>query len=118
VNKKTRKYDLEDRTYQFAQNIIELCKALPKNIINNPFISQLLRSGNSQAANYIEADEALSKKDFIYRMRVSRKEQKESVLHLKSLLIANPTYKTRILGLIDEARQLIRIFSSIIEKSK
>ena len=73
-----KRYDLEKRTLEFAKNIIRLCKRLSKNTINIKLISQLINASGSVGANYREANEALSKKDFVYRMRITRKECKES----------------------------------------
>ena len=77
-NHKQRPYDLEERTLEFAKEMIRLCKALPKDTINRELVSQLMRAGGSVGANYREANDALSKKDFLYRMRIARKEAKES----------------------------------------
>ena len=63
-NLKPKNYDLIERTAKFGENIIDFCNTLPRNEINRPLISQLIRSGTSQGANYMEADAAVSKKDF------------------------------------------------------
>ena len=69
-----KQYDLEERTLEFAKKIIRLVKALPKNTINYELIKQLIRSGTSIDANYCEANETETKKDFKYRIRICRKE--------------------------------------------
>jgi four helix bundle protein len=75
----TNRYrDLEDRTTEFAKRIIRLCKELPKDRINNRLVDQIIRSAGSVGANYREANEALGKKDFAHRLRISRKEAKET----------------------------------------
>jgi four helix bundle protein len=73
-----KKYDLEERTAQFGQNIIAYAKSLPRNLINKPLISQIVRSGTSVGANYMEADGAESKKDFRHKISICRKELKET----------------------------------------
>jgi len=77
-NNKT--YDLEDRTYEFARKCRDFVKRLPRSISSIEYGKQLIRSSGSQAANYIEANEALSKKDFAHRIRICRKEAKETCL--------------------------------------
>lgn len=81
-----RKYDLEDRTAGFSLRVRDLCKQLKQDIINREYISQLIRSAGSVAANYIEANDKLGEKDLRYRIRISKKESKESILWLKHLL--------------------------------
>jgi len=76
-------YDLEERTFEFAQNCKNYVKKLPRTISTIEYGKQLIRSSGSVAANYIEANEALSKKDFIMRIKISRKETKESSLWLR-----------------------------------
>lgn len=73
-------YDLEERTFQFAKSIRLLVKKLPKTQANIEDVKQVIRSSGSIGANYIEANEALSKKDFLYRVKISRKEAKECLL--------------------------------------
>jgi four helix bundle protein len=70
---KTKLYDLEERTAQFAVKCRDFTKSLPKNTHNFEYSKQLVRSSGSQAANYIEANESLSKKDFLHRMKICRK---------------------------------------------
>ena len=107
--------ELEDRTFQFAQNIKFFCRDLPKNTSNFEYYKQLIRSSGSVAANYIEANEALGDKDFLMRVRISKKEAKESILWLK-LVDCNIEKEAIRKNLIDEAPQLIRIFAAIITK--
>ena len=71
-------YDLEERTTDFAKRIIRLCKKLPKNTINNPLINQIIRLSGSIGANYREANDSLGKKDFLHKLKISRKEAKET----------------------------------------
>ncbi|MBI3954804.1 four helix bundle protein [Candidatus Gottesmanbacteria bacterium] len=115
----TKIYNLEDRTYVFSQKCRDFVYKLPKNIPYTEYSKQLIRSSGSQAANYIEANESLSKRDFILRVKICRKEAKESRLWLRLCDIGNnESLKKEQLTLIDEAIQLTKIFSSIIEKSK
>ena len=116
---KANKYDLEDRTYHFAQRCRDFIKTLPKTIVNLEYGKQLIKSSGSQAANYIEANEALSKKDFLMRVKISRKEVKESSLWLKLCETDNtPNFLQEQKALIQEAIELTKIFNSIVEKSK
>ena len=110
-------YDLELRTTEFAKRIIRLCKVLPKNIINNPYISQIIRSSGSIGANYREANDALGKKDFIHRLKISRKEAKETYHWLELISEANPGLKARMGELNQENQELINILSAIIKNS-
>lgn len=115
----TKKYDLEERTLQFAKRTREFTRKLPKNSANFEDISQLVRSSGSVGANYIEANESLSKKDFVMRIKISRKESKESIFWLKLVDTNNESSleKERQI-LIDECTQLMKILSSIMRKSE
>ena len=110
-------FDLEERTLEFAKKVIRLCKKLPHNIVNHEISGQLIRSSGSVGANYREANDALSKKDFTYRIRITRKEAKESHYWLQLLTEANADMAEEVSALLDEAVQLKKIFSSIAEKS-
>ncbi len=111
-------YDLEERTLEFAKKIINLCKKLPKDIINIKLIGQLVNASGSVGANHREANEALSKKDFIHKMKITRKECKESTYQLKLLKEANQKYIDEINDFVKESQELRNIFTSIINKSK
>lgn len=102
-------YRLEDRTFLFAQDCREFVKTVPRTIANIEDCKQLVRSSGSVAANYIEANESLSKKDFVMRIKICRKEAKESILWLRLLNASE--------SLISEATQLMKIFGAILEKS-
>lgn len=114
----TKQYDLEDRTQKFAKDVIAFINCLPKTTVNVELVKQLLRSSTSVGANYIEANEALSKKDFLMRIKISRKEARESVYWLKLVEIRSPESMRKREILIEEATQLVKIFSSIVEKAK
>ena len=109
-NSKRGSFDLEDRTYAFARGVRLYSKAVKITIHNADDIKQVIRSSGSVAANYIEANEALSKKDFLMRIKIARKEAKETVLWLR--LLESPDY------LQQEALELKKILSAILEKSK
>ncbi len=113
-----KKYDLEQRTLEFSKRIIRLCKALPKNDINRRLSDQLLRSGTSTGANYREANDALGKKDFLCRIRIARKEAKETKYWLELVIENNPELQDRIEPLIQENIELIKILSAILNNSK
>ena len=112
-------YDLEERTFQFAKSVAIFCKKLSKTSSNIEYIKQVIRASGSVGANYIEANEALGKKDFSMRIRISRKEAKESAYWLRLLRETNSTeIANEALSLYDEAVELKKILSSILEKSK
>jgi len=113
-NSKT--YDLEERTLNFAKRARDYVKSLLKTISSIEYGKQLIRSSGSIAANYIEANEALGKKDFLMRIRISKKETKESRLWL---ILTEPVeeLENEKQLLIKESNELMKIFGSIIEKS-
>ena len=113
-----KKYDLEDRTLEFGKRIIHLVKDLPKNTINFNLCDQIVRSGTSMGANYREANETETKKDFCFRIRICRKEGKETIYWLKLIEEANPELKDKIAPLLQEPTELVKIFAAILEKSK
>jgi len=108
-----KKYDLEERTARFGEAIIEFVKNLPHNLINNELIPQLVSSGTSVGANYMEADGAESKKDFKHKMSICKKESKETKHRLRMIAKANPSKKRQCRELWTEAHELTLIFSSI-----
>jgi four helix bundle protein len=116
---KTKKYDLEERTYIFATNVRDYVKRLTKTITNIEYSKQLIRSSGSVAANYIEANESLSRKDYFLRVKICRKEAKESKLwlSLSEMENADSLEKERI-RLINESIELTKIFGSILEGNK
>jgi|SRR3990172_5299573 len=104
---KTKKFDLEERTFKFATGVIEICQKSKKDIITTPIINQLIRSGMSIGANYHEANGASSKK-----------ESKETQYWLELLLIACPEISKDYQKLWQEAKELSMIFSTIASKSR
>ena len=115
----SKRYDLEERTFGFARDARVFIKKIPKTLSNIEDCKQLARSSGSMPANYIEANESLSKKDFIMRIKICRKESKESILWLR-LLDTNgaPNLDKGRTRLIQEATELMKIFGSIITKSE
>lgn len=115
----SKQYDLEDRTFKFAQDCRDFVFELPKSVSNIEYGRQLVRSSGSQAANYIEANEALSKKDFAHRIKICRKECKESRLWLRLSTTGDDERLNKIQQkLIQEALELTKIFNSIAQKSE
>ncbi|MCK4351917.1 four helix bundle protein [candidate division WOR-3 bacterium] len=112
-------YDLEERTFQFTKRVIEFCKKLPRTIENRELISQEVRASGSVGANYIEANESLSKKDFKMRIKICRKESKESRYWLRLIVETNKlTDDSEGKFLIQESSEFIKIFNSILIKSE
>jgi four helix bundle protein len=112
-------YDLEERTFQFAKAVRLFVKTLPKTIANIEDSKQLVKASGSVGANYREANESLSKKDFLMRMKISRKESKESAYWLRLIHETNNLKNSNdAQKLMQEANELKMIFSSILEKSK
>lgn len=117
VQNPNSKHDLKARTSLFGAKIILLMKSVPDNTINRPLISQMIRSGTSIGANYMEADGAQSKKDFSHKIAISKKEAKESMHWLHMLAVANNNLKVQLRDLWKEAHELVLILSSIYLKS-
>lgn len=112
-------FDLEERTFQFAKDVYLLCKKIKNKYLTNEYIDQVIRSSSSIGANYREANDALGKKDFTFRIRISRKEAKESTYFLRLMKDVEDTgFNSELDSLIQESVELTKIFSSIIEKSK
>ena len=116
--KNSKQYDLEERTLRFAKEVIEFVNILPKTMANIEIMKQVIRSSGSVGANYIEANEALSKKDFAMRVKICRKEAKESRYWLRLIEIRREDAEKRRQSLISEATELMKIFGSIVEKTK
>ncbi|KKU29080.1 MAG: hypothetical protein UX80_C0006G0023 [Candidatus Amesbacteria bacterium GW2011_GWA2_47_11b] len=111
------KFDLEERTLKFAERVNRYVRSLPKTITNFENGKQLVRSAGSVGANYIEANESLSKKDFVMRVKISKKEIKESRYWI-TLTEPSPEFESEKRWLIDESLELMKIFGAIVEKSK
>jgi four helix bundle protein len=114
-------YDLEERTFKFAKDVRLFVKIIPKTVANYEDGKQLIRASGSVGANYREANESLGKKDFLMHIRISRKEAKESHYWLRLIHETNELDNNcdkECLRLMNEAEELKKIFSAILEKSK
>lgn len=111
-------YDLEERTLSFARDCRSFVSMLPKTIANNEDSHQLVRSSGSVGANYIEGNESISQKDFVHRIKICRKEAKESRYWLL-LIDTNTTQKleSQRTKLVQESTELMKIFGAILKKS-
>ncbi len=112
------KYDLEERTAKFGEEVIEFAKKIPKDVITIPLISQLVRSGTSVGANYCEADDAETRKDFNHKIGICKKEARETKHWLRMIVIAVPQQKEEAQVLWQEAKELNLIFNAIVNKLK
>src|SRR3989344_5889604 len=117
-SKNPKLYDLEERTFKFARDCRAFVKKLPKTAGNIEDNKQLVRSSGSVGANYIEANEAFSKKDFILRAKICRKEAKESRYWLKLVHIDETELEKERNDLVRKVTELMNIFGSIIRKSE
>ena len=110
-------FDLEERTAMFGEAVIRFAKTIPKNPVTTPLIGQIVRSGTSVGANYCEADDAVSKKDFKNKIGTCRKEARETKLWLRMIAAAEPDLKAEASKLWQEAKELHLIFAAIWRKS-
>ena len=115
-NIKSPMFDLEERTARFGEMIVEFAKSLPRDRIVNELVPQLVSSGTSVGANYMEADAAESKKDFRHKISICRKEAKETKHWLRMIAMAEPARKDDCMPLWQEAHELTLIFSSIVRR--
>lgn len=113
-----KQYDLEERTAKFAEDVIDLMRKIPHDLVNQRLIPQLVGSGGSLGANYCEANEAESKKDFQHKIGICKKETKETKHWLRLLARANPTFSNEFRKLWQEAQELLLIFSKILTSSR
>jgi four helix bundle protein len=111
-------FDLGERTFIFARDVIGFIKTLPRNVCNIEIAKQLVRSAGSVGANYIEANESLGKKDFLMKIKICRKECKESNYWLKLVETKDDSSEAVRQRLAGEAIELMKIFNAIIEKKK
>ena len=107
---------LLERTARFGEQIIRFCKTIPKDAINLPLINQLVRSGTSVGANYCEADDPLSRKDYLKSIGICRKESKETKYWLRMVAVSVPELKPAARGVWREAKELNLIFGAIYRK--
>ena len=119
IQKSKPVYDLEERTFQFAKDVRLFVKTIPKTTANIEDGKQVIKASGSVGANYREANEALSKKDFVMRIKICRKESKESAYWLRLINETNNLKNAdEAERLRQEANELKKIFSSILQKSK
>lgn len=111
-------FDLEERTGKFGEAIIDFVKTLPETIINKPLISQVIRSGTSLGANYMEANGAESKKDFTHKISICKKESKETMHWLRMIAKANPERKEDCGKLYQEVHELTKIFAKTLSSCR
>ncbi|HIJ72021.1 MAG TPA: four helix bundle protein [Planctomycetes bacterium] len=114
----SKQYDLEDRTLAFAKEVRQFVRNLYKDIANIEDGKQLIKASGSVGANYIEANEALSKKDFVMRIKICRKEAKESRFWLRLVQTQDPVNERKRKELENEATELMNIFGAILRKSQ
>ncbi len=112
-----QKFDLEERTALFGERVIRFCKKVPAGSANNALISQLIRAGTSIGANYCEADDAVSKKDFKNKIGTCRKEARETKYWLRMIATAEENLKNEARELWAEAREIHLIFCKIFRNS-
>ena len=110
------RYDLEERTEKFSLSVRDFCLQVKHNVINMEYIKQLVRSAGSIAANYIEANENLGKNDLKMRIKISKKETKESHLWLKHIITTNEQLEETRRILIHETIELQNIFAAILKR--
>lgn len=111
-----KKYDLEERTARFGEDIIDFVKNLDRSPVNYILLNQIVRSATSIGANYMEADGAESKKDFRHKIALCKKEAKESKHWIKMIIKANLDKTQKCQELAQEAQELTLIFSAILKK--
>jgi four helix bundle protein len=111
-------YDLEERVSKFGENVIIFCKSIKTDPITRPIISQLIRSGTSIGANYMEANQASSKKDFQNKIRISQKESNETKYWFRMIAKAVPGKEKEARELWKEAHELTLIFAKISKNCK
>lgn len=112
----SNKFDLEERTAAFGEEIIKFCKTLPLNEVTRPIINQLVKCGTSVGANYAEADDAESKQDFKHKIGICKKEARECKHFIRMSVVAVPEIKEKAEKLWIEAKELNLIFNSIFKK--
>ncbi len=114
----TVKHDLEERTARFGEQVVVFCKKVASNPVTLSLISQLVRAATSVGANYCEADEAGSKKEFCHRISICKREARESRHWLRMIVAAEPSVKDEARELWQEAKELNLIFAKIYRSSK
>ena len=113
-----KKYDLEERTAKFGEDIIKFCKKVPRGPMTDPLVTQLVKAGTSTGANYSEADDAESKDDFRHKIGICKKESRESRHFIRMIAVAVPELQYEARKLWQEAKELNLIFNEIYRKVK
>lgn len=113
-----QKFDLEERTAKFGEDIIKFCKKVPLNPITSPLVTQFVKCGTSTGANYCEADDAESKQDFRHKIGICKKETREAKHFIRMIVVAVPELRIEARPLWQEAKELNLIFNSIYRKIK
>lgn len=116
--KTKRTFDLAERTARFGEDVIAFASDLQKTCVSQPLISQVVRSATSIAANYAEADEAGSHRDFLHKITICKKEARETALWFRMIAKAAPPAAPRCRELWQEAHELVLIFAAIVRKGK
>ncbi len=116
--KNPNKFDLEERTAKFGEEVIRFCKKIPRSPITDPLITQLVKCGTSAGANYCEADDAESKEDFKHKIGICKKESREAKHFIRMIVVAIPELKEEARKLWQEAKELNLIFNAIYKKVK
>ncbi len=112
------RYDLEERTARFGEAVIRFVRSLRLDQVSRVLVSQLIRSSTSIGANYLEADDSGSRKEFHYRISLCRRESRETKHWLRMLVAASPEHREGVLPLWKEARELHLIFAAINRKRR
>jgi len=107
------KYNLEERTAKFGESVIKFCAALKQDAISKPLLSQLIRSGTSVGANYMEANGASSRKDFRNKIAICKKESQETKHWLRMIAVAVPDATNEVKTIWNECQELTMIFQKI-----
>ncbi len=109
-------FDLAERTARLGERVVTLAKRIPLNEVTRPLVSQFVRAGTSIGANYCEADEAESGKEFRYRISICKREAKETGFQVRMIVAAQPELKEEGRRLWQEAHELVLIFAAILRK--
>jgi four helix bundle protein len=113
-NDRRKNHDLEERTARFGEHVVQFAKLVPVNPVTMPLISQIVRCGTSIGANYCEADEAESRKEFRHRIGVCKREAKETKHQVRMLVAAEPELREKGRAVWQEAKELTLIFAAIL----
>jgi four helix bundle protein len=115
-NNANKIYDLEERTARFGEEIIRFAKRIPRDTVTSSLIGQLVDSGTSIGANYCEADDAESGRDFKHKIGICKKEARETKHWLRMIMVACPELKEDAMKYWQEAKELNLIFNAIVRK--